>query len=47
MKETRDEQREIGEDGVQEIVKTTSFIFLPLIRVMLEIFQFVMKITMN
>ena len=37
----------MGEDGFREIAKTTSFVFLSLIRVMLKIFQFVMKITMN
>ena len=43
-----DGYREISENGFREIAKKTdSFVFLSLIRLMLKIFQFVIKITMN
>ena len=35
------------EDGFQEIAKMTCSVFLSLIRLMMKIFQSVMKITMN
>ena len=36
-----------GETDRERMVKTDSFVFLSLIRLILKIFQFVMKITMN
>ena len=47
MKKKREGERELGHDGFREIAKTASPVFLSLIRLMLKIFQFVMKITMN
>ena len=47
LKTRRDRLREIGEDEFREIAKMVFSVFLSLMRLMLKIFQFVMKINMN
>ena len=47
LKTRRDGLREIGEEKFWEIAKMDFYVFLSLMRLMLKIFQFVMKINMN